>query len=61
MSAEDAVHMDNWGFNFVRLGVLWDAHETKPDVWDSEYLPKMEKIINMLGEKGIYTLIGKFL
>ena len=52
--------MDNlvdWGFNFVRLGVLWEALETSPNVYNMTYLEEMEKIINNLGKKGIYTLV----
>ena len=49
--------MKKLGFNSVRLGVIWEAVEKEPDVYDMEYLDKVEEIINNLGEKGIYTMI----
>lgn len=43
--------------NFVRLGVMWEAVETEPGVYDQEYLDKVESLINELGKAGIYTLV----
>ena len=48
--------MKRLGFNSIRLGVIWEAVETAPGVYDYEFLDKVEKIINTLGENGIYTL-----
>ena len=47
----------NWGFNFVRLGVMWEAVERKPDTYNDTYLDEVEGLINRLGKKGIYTLV----
>jgi endoglycosylceramidase len=49
--------MVDWGFNFVRLGVMWESVERTPGVYDEEYLDLIEEIINNLGEKGIFTLV----
>ena len=46
-----------WGFNFVRLGVMWEAVERAPDTYNETYLDEVEGLINRLGEKGIYTLV----
>ena len=46
-----------WGFNFVRLGVMWEAVERQPGVYDDAYLTRVESLINKLGEKGIYTMV----
>lgn len=46
-----------WGFNFVRLGVMWEAVERSPNVYNETYLNEIEGLINRLGEKGIYTLV----
>ena len=45
------------GFNMVRLGVIWEAVEREPGVYDMEYLDKIEEIINTLGKNGIYTMV----
>ena len=35
--------------NFVRLGVMWEAVEREPGVYDHEYLDKVETLINRFG------------
>lgn len=57
LSSEDIVYLQKWGFNFVRLGVMWQAVETAPGVFDLDYLEKVDAIIRQLGEAGIYTLV----
>lgn len=47
----------NWGFNIVRLGVMWEAVERTPDTYNETYLDEVEGLINRLGAKGIYTLV----
>jgi endoglycosylceramidase len=49
--------LKQWGFNFVRLGVMWEAVEREEGVYDEEYLNKVEAMINKLGDAGIYTLV----
>jgi endoglycosylceramidase len=53
----DLETMKRLGFNSVRLGVIWEAVEKAPGVYDDEYLDKVEQIINTLGENGIYTMV----
>jgi len=53
----DLETMKRLGFNSVRLGVIWEAVETAPGVYDYDYLDKVEKIINTLGENGIYSMV----
>ena len=43
--------------NFVRLGVMWEAVEKQPGVYDYEYLARIDKLITKLGAAGIYTLV----
>lgn len=49
--------MLEWGFNFVRMGVMWEAVERAPGVYNETYLDEVEKLINKLGAKGIWTLV----
>jgi len=56
----DDADIDNlvkWGFNFVRLGVMWEGVETADGVYNEKYLKDVNDLVNRLGEKGIYTLI----
>ena len=34
----DIQNLTDWGFNFVRLGVMWEAVETAPGVYNHTYL-----------------------
>ena len=57
LSNEDILDLKNWGVNFVRLGVMWEAVETAPGVYNTTYLDETQKLINRLGNAGIYTLV----
>lgn len=57
MNEQDIQDLANWGFNFVRLGVMWEAVERLPGLYNETYLDEVEKLINALGAKGIYTLV----
>jgi hypothetical protein len=36
---------------------MWEAVETSPGVYNETYLAEVNKLINKLGDKGIYTLV----
>jgi len=57
LNDDDIAYCKKWGFNFVRLGVMWEGYETAPGKWDESYLDKISAIVNNLGKHGIYTLI----
>ena len=49
--------LKKWGFNFVRLGVMWEAVESAPSHYNDTYLDAVEVLINKLGQRVIYTLV----
>ena len=57
LTQDDMDDLKSWGINMVRLGVMWEAVETAPGVYNSTYLDNVEKLINKLGDNGIYTLV----
>lgn len=57
LSDQDIKYLKSWGMNFVRLGVMWEAVETKQGVYDTAYLSKINDLITKLGQNGIYTLV----
>jgi endoglycosylceramidase len=57
LNSEDMANLQKWGMNHVRLGVMWEAVENVMGFYDQEYLSQVEKLINKLGEYGIYTMI----
>ena len=57
LNRQDLKLLKKWGMNLVRLGVIWEAVETAPGVYNQTYLNEIEKLINNLGTQGIYTMI----
>jgi endoglycosylceramidase len=57
LTDNDIDDLVSWGFNFVRLGVMWEAVETSEGVYNETYLDEVDKLITKLGDKGIYTLV----
>lgn len=53
----DIDNLVKWGFNFVRLGVMWEAVERSAGVYNETYLAEINTLINKLGAKGIYTMM----
>ena len=56
----DKQHLDNlqsWGFNVVRLGMMWSGVETGPYEVNNTYLSIMDGIIDSLGKRGIYVIL----
>jgi len=57
LSSEDAMLLNNWGFNAVRLGVMWPGLEPDQGKYDSKYLDAIETIVDNLSRQGIFTLL----
>ena len=55
-TSKDMNLLQVWGFNVVRLGVMWPGVCKRSGI-DREYLKKIEYIITELGKRGIYTVI----
>ncbi|CAJ1339558.1 unnamed protein product, partial [Effrenium voratum] len=61
-SAEDSLDaetmdlLQEWGFNVVRLGVMWPGVEPAPGRLDAGYLKNVSRISWELAERGVYTL-----
>jgi endoglycosylceramidase len=55
-SADAAFLADN-GLDAVRVGVLWEALEPQPGVFNDSYLASIESTVNMLGSYGIVSLL----
>lgn len=58
LSEVDATLLSGWGFNVVRLGLIWGALEpTTRGQYDQSYVAKMQEIVKTLGKQGIYVLL----
>ena len=49
--------LEDWGFNIVRLGVIWEAVEKERGVFDEDYLNQIDELITKLGNHGIFTIV----
>jgi endoglycosylceramidase len=47
----------DWGFNFVRYLILWDALEPQPGEYSQSYLNKVEDRMDWFAEAGIHVVI----
>jgi len=53
----DMANLRKWGFNAVRLGVMWPGVEPTPGVYNYTYLAVMRRIVAELDLYGIATII----
>jgi|WetSurMetagenome_2_1015567.scaffolds.fasta_scaffold03971_6 endoglycosylceramidase len=49
--------LNQWGFNCIRLGVIWDGVEPNPGVYNEKYLDKLEKSVTLASHNGLYVLL----
>ena len=54
---DDAAFLQRIGFNAVRVGVLWEAVEPSPGVYDTGYLTHIASTVAMLARHGIVSLL----
>jgi len=54
--AEDMERLADWGFNVIRLGVMWPGLETSPGHHDTSYLERVEALVEQLSQYGVYTI-----
>ena len=57
MSFTDLSDLKSWGTTLIRLGVMWEAVETSPGLFNSTYLDEVDNLITTLGGWGIYTIV----
>jgi endoglycosylceramidase len=46
-----------WGFNCIRLGVIWDGAEPAPGRYDEAYLGKVAELCDRAAAHGIYVML----
>lgn len=50
-------NLRDWGFNVVRVGVMWSGVMPERDVINQTYLDEMIKIVDSLADNGIYVIV----
>jgi endoglycosylceramidase len=54
---DDAAFLAQEGFDTVRLGVIYEAVEPRPGVYDDAYLARIQQTVDVLGRHGIAVLL----
>ena len=54
---EDFAKMHQWGFNCIRLGIIWDGLEPGPGVYDEQYLKGIDERIKWAKENDLYVIL----
>ena len=57
LNERDAQNLSDWGVNIVRLGIEWPGVIPGRGQLNMSYLAEIEKIVNTLGNHGIYTIL----
>lgn len=57
LSLEDAINIHSWGFNVLRLGVMWPGVEIQRGVYNETYLDQIEIIVKNLLDQEIYVIL----
>jgi len=57
LNAEDMANLKLWGFNAIRLGVMWPGVEPTEGKYNTTYLKVMRKLVDDLHSNGIYTIV----
>jgi len=47
----------NWGFNCIRLGIIWDGLEPEPGQYNEDYLKEIDKRIKWAADNDIYVYL----
>jgi endoglycosylceramidase len=46
-----------WGFNIIRLGIIWDGLEPEPGQYNEEYLKKIDAQIELAKANGLFVFL----
>jgi len=57
LNAEDMQNLKDWGFNAVRLGVMWHGVEPEQGQYNSTYLQVVRRMVDDMYDQGIYTIV----
>ena len=55
--SEEFAKMREWGFNCIRLGIIWDGVEPEPGCYDDEYLTGVDIRIQWAKENNIHVIL----
>lgn len=57
ISKEEFAQFKKWGFNAIRLGIIWDGLEPEPGIYNETYLQGIDQMIAWAGENDLYVFL----
>eukprot|EP00435_Cladocopium_sp_Y103_P038354 s2226_g10.t1 len=57
LNAEDMANLQSWGFNAIRLGVMWPGVEPVEGHYNQTYLQVVRQLVDDLYSHGIWTIV----
>jgi len=57
MVQEDFKKISDWGFNVIRLGIIWDGLEPEPGVYNDSMFQCLDERIGWARENGLYVIL----
>jgi len=57
LNAEDMTNLQSWGFNAIRLGVMWPGVEPVEGEYNHTYLQVIRQLVDDLYSHGIWTIV----
>ncbi len=57
MEKEEFKQMSDWGFNVIRLGIIWDGLEPEPGMYNDSMFLCLDERISWAKEYGLYVLL----
>jgi len=60
IGTEDSTTFSNlkkWGFNVIRLGIIWDGLEPEPGKYDETYLSKIDQQVKWAADAGLFVYL----
>ena len=57
ITAEEMTKFKSWGFNVIRLGIIWDGLEPEPGIYNEEYLSKIDEMIGWATDNDLYIML----
>ena len=54
---EDFQNLQNWGFNVIRFGVIWDGLEPEPGVFNDSYIEELRRLIKLANKYDLHIIL----
>ncbi len=57
ITPDDMATFKSWGFNVIRLGIIWDGLEPEPGKYNEAYLQKIDEMIGWAADNNLYVFL----